>query len=196
LSERSDEELVAAYQRGDARAFETLLGRHERGVYNFCLRMLGNPTEAEELTQESFLRFIGASSRFRPDPGFRSYLYRIARNLCLDLLRKRARAGARAPETPGPEGGLEAVPNGNPGPDEQAHGRRVRESLHRALGRLPVEQREVFLLKEVRDLKLEDVAAVTGANINTVKSRLRYALQGLREQLAREGLGKEAGRAV
>jgi len=196
LSERSDEELVVAYQRGDPQAFETLLGRHERGIFNFCLRMLGSPMEAEEVTQESFLRFIGAASRYRPESAFRNYLYRIARNLCLDLLRKRARRGLQPAEAAGHDGTLESVPNGNPGPDELAHDRRTRQTLQRALRALPVEQREVFLLKEVRDLKLEDVAAVTGANINTVKSRLRYALQGLRAQLAREGLGKEAGHAV
>jgi RNA polymerase sigma-70 factor (ECF subfamily) len=196
LNERSDEELVAAYQKGEARAFEFLLKRHETGVFNFTRRMLGNRMEAEEVTQESFLRFIRAASRYRSEAGFRNYLYRIARNLCLDLLRKRSRGGGGSPGTATPDGSLESVPNGNPGPDDQADARRTRQALQQALQALPPEQREVFLLKEVRDLKLQDVAAVTGANINTVKSRLRYALHALREQLTREGLGKETGHAV
>ncbi len=196
MNERSDEELVTAYQKGESLAFEILLKRHEKGVFNFSLRMVGKRMEAEEVTQESFLRFIRASSRYRSESGFRNYLYRIARNLCLDLLRKRSRGGEVTPEAAAPNGNLESVPNGNPGPDDQADAQRTRQALQQALRALPPEQREVFLLKEVRDMKLQDVAAVTGANINTVKSRLRYALHGLREQLTREGLGKEAGHAV
>ncbi len=196
MSQDSDEELVTAYQRGEPQAFEALLKRHERGVFNFSLRMLGNRMEAEEVTQESFLRFIRASSRYRTETGFRNYLYRIARNLCLDLLRKRSRGSVETPEAAGPEGRMESIPNGNPGPDAQADASRIRQALRKALRALPPEQREVFLLKEVRDMKLQDVASVTGTNINTVKSRLRYALLALREQLTREGLGKEAGHAV
>lgn len=194
----NDEELVAAYQRGESRAFETLLHRHERGVFAFCLRMLGHRMEAEEVTQESFLRVVRALPGYRhgPESCFRSYLYRIARNQCLDLLRKRSRGGRETPEAAAPEWELESIPSGNPGPDEQAHARRTRQALQRALGALPPEQREVFLLKEVRDMKLQDVAAVTGANLNTVKSRLRYALQGLREHLGREGLGEEAAHGM
>jgi len=149
--------------------------------------------QAEEVAQESFLRLIQASSRYRAESSLRNYLYRIARNHCLDLLRKKSRKSEVAEDFLKPTGTMESVANGNPGPDFHADANQTRQALRTALGNLPAEQREVFLLKEVRDMKLQDVATVTGSNINTVKSRLRYALLNLREQLTREGLGREAG---
>ncbi len=195
LKERSDDELMMAYQRGDLSAFETLLKRYEKGIYHFSFRLLDNPMQAEDVTQEAFVRVIKASSRYRASTSFRNYLYRIARNLCLDILRKkRTSEGHRETENgSGPAEILEAVPDRRPGPESLADARQVRTALRQALNNLPPEQREVFLLKEVRDMKLQDVATVTGANLNTVKSRLRYALLNLREQLSPEWAGKEAG---
>ena len=192
LEQRSDEDLMLAYQRGDTSAFEALLRRHEKGIFGFAWRQLGSRAQAEEVTQECFLRVITASSRYTARASFRHYLYQIARNLCVDQLRR------KAPEVETPSGSgaseiLDSIPNGNPGPAAHAGTHRLRMALHRALQHLPPEQREVFLLKEIRDLKLQDVARITGSNLNTVKSRLRYALLGLREQLAREGVGREDG---
>ena len=196
MTERTDEELMAAYQKGDTRAFEILLRRHERGVFGFAMRMLGNRMQAEEATQESFLRLIQASSRYRADANLRNYLYRITRNLCLDILRRKSTKLEVGEDTMRAGGSVESAPSGHPGPERDADSRQTLEALQRAIGKLPEEQREVFLLKEVKDMKLRDVAAVTGSNLNTVKSRLRYALQNLREQLAGEGFGKETGHAV
>jgi RNA polymerase sigma-70 factor (ECF subfamily) len=182
---------MLAYKQGDTRAFETLLSRHEKGVYGFALRMLGDSMLAEEVAQESFLRIIQSASRYRANASFRNYLYRIARNLCVDLLRKRP----REPRTPdldaGSPGTPEGIPNGNPGPESNAGAAQLRSAIRRALATLPEDQREAFLLKEVEGMKLQDVAAITGANLNTVKSRLRYALMRLREHLSQEGIGKE-----
>jgi RNA polymerase sigma-70 factor (ECF subfamily) len=193
LAERSDEQLMLAYQQGDTRAFETLLTRHEKGVYGFALRMLGDSMLAEEVAQESFLRVIQSASRYTAKASFRNYLYRIARNLCIDLLRKRP----REPRTPdldaGSPGTPEGIPNGNPGPEHNVGAAQLRSAIRRALATLPEDQREAFLLKEVKGMKLQDVAAITGANLNTVKSRLRYALTRLREHLADQGIGKEMG---
>lgn len=193
LDQRSDEQLMLAYQQGDTGAFEILLTRHERGLYGFALRMLGDRMLAEEVTQESFLRVIQSASRYRAKASFRNYLYRIARNLCVDLLRKRP----REPRTPDLDAGCpgtpEGVPNGNPGPEDNAAAVQLRSAIRGALATLPEDQREAFLLKEVKGMKLQDVAAVTGANLNTVKSRLRYALARLRELLAEQGIEKEMG---
>jgi RNA polymerase sigma-70 factor (ECF subfamily) len=193
LGERSDEQLMLAFQKGEPKAFETLLTRHEKGVYRFALRMLGDSMQAEEVAQESFLRVIQSASRYKARAGFRNYLYRIARNLCIDLLRKRPRE-ARLPEVEGGSAGtVEGVPDRNPGPENSAGAGQLRAAIRRALLRLPADQREAFLLKEVKDMKLQDVATITGANLNTVKSRLRYALRSLREHLTEEGIGKEMG---
>lgn len=193
MDEKSDEQLMQAFQKGETGAFETLLLRHEKGLYRFALRMLADRMQAEEVTQESFLRVIQSAGRYEAKAGFRNYLYRIARNLCIDLLRKRPREAlpsvgdARRAAIP------DGIPDRNPGPESHVGAGQVREAIRRALSSLPADQREAFLLKEVRDMKLQDVAAITGTNLNTVKSRLRYALIRLREHLSEEGIGKEMG---
>ncbi len=193
LVERSDEQLMLAFQKGDTQAFEMLLTRHEKGVYGFALRMLGDSMLAEEVAQESFLRIIQSASRYRAKASFRNYLYRIARNLCVDLLRKRP----REPRTPdldaGSPGTPEGIPDGNPGPENYVEAAQLRSAIRRALATLPADQREAFLLKEVKGMKLQDVAAITGANLNTVKSRLRYALTRLREHLPSRESGRRWG---
>lgn len=188
----TDEELMLAYQKGESAAFEMLLRRHEKSIFSFALRHLGNRMQAEEVTQESFLRVIRAASRYKPKSSFRNYLYQVARNLCFDLHRKKSRGMEEVGLDSNPGASLDRVPNGNPGPESNVDALQVRSAIHRALLHLPPEQREVFLLKEVEDMKLQDVARITGTNVNTVKSRLRYALFSLREFLSGEGVGKEA----
>ena len=197
--ERTDEQLMLAYQKGDTAAFEELLMRHERGIYRFALRMLGDTMQAEEVAQECFLRVIRAASRYRATSSFRNYAYRIARNLCLDRMRKEG----RAPRQPGPrekrpdaDDPISSLPDAAPDPEHHARAAQVRSAVRRAMLLLPPEQREVFLLKEVRGVKLQDVATLTGANLGTVKSRLRYALARLREHLTEEGIGVENGHEV
>jgi len=187
---------MLAYKKGDPAAFEALLKRYEKGVYCFALRMVNNRAMAEDVTQESFLRVIKASGRYKAKACFRNYLYRIARNLCVDLLRKKGKGMLEAESRLNPEGLLDSLPDDNPGPELRTGARQARLALYKALQNLPAEQREVFLLKEVKDMKLQDVAKVTGTNLNTVKSRLRYALFSLREQLSGEWGGKEAGHVM
>ena len=191
MSEPSDETLMLAYQEGDPSAFEVVLKRYEKGIYHFALRMVGNRAQAEEITQECFLRVIKASSHYRASASFRNYLYRIARNLCVDGLRKRPRKGWDAQSDTNQGDLLELLSDTNPGPESQVGIGQIRQVVRRALQGLPPDQREVFLLKEVRGMKLQDVATITGTNLNTVKSRLRYALIHLREQLSREGIVRE-----
>jgi RNA polymerase sigma-70 factor (ECF subfamily) len=196
LDERSDERLMLAYQKGDAQAFETLLTRHEKGVYRFAFRMLGDRMQAEEVAQESFLRVIQSASRYRVKATFRNYLYRIARNLCVDLLRRRSWEARPPGGDGGPEGTPEGLPDRNPGPENHAEAGQLRDAIRRALLSLPEDQREAFLLKEIKGMKLQDVANITDANLNTVKSRLRYALIRLRDHLSEEGIGKEMGHGM
>ena len=81
----------------------------------------------------------------------------------------------------------------DPGPENNVEAAQLQLVIRRALATLPADQREAFLLKEVKGMKLQDVAAITGTNLNTVKSRLRYALTRLREHLTEQGIGKEMG---
>jgi len=186
LSQPSDEALLAAYRSGDSSAFETLLRRYRHPVFNFVLRFVRERGPAEELYQDTWLKVIERCDDFRGDAKFSTWLYTIARNLCVDHQRKmrfRAHASLDA-ANPGssPSAGERAA---NPGPstEQLAAARRTGDRIARAVQALPDEQREVFLLRQLQALAFHEIAEIVGVPTNTVKSRMRYALERLRQDL-------------
>lgn len=190
-AERSDEELMLAFRGGDAQAFSVLVSKHQRGVFNFILRSVRNQGRAEELLQEVFLRVVRAKDRYEKTAKFTTWLYSIARNLCVDESR-RARfrdhqsLDAKRGGKDGEAGGsmlsrlaAESVPT-----DEAAEAPTIRRRLASAVDALPDEQREVFLLRQVSGLSFREIGETLDIPENTVKSRMRYALEKLRTQLA------------
>lgn len=194
----SDEKLMLAYRDGDVRAFEMLYARHRGGVYRYVLRQVGFRGAAEEVFQEIWTRIVGARGRYRVEARFATFLYTVAHNCLMDHFRSRPPLhlvsfdGAAADEAiavPGPE---------QEQPERILARRQTAQRLLRALALLPDEQREAFLLHQEGDLTLEEIAAVTGVGRETAKSRLRYALVKLRQDLKDSGLnvtgaGHEAG---
>lgn len=193
----SDEQLMLAYKSGDARAFATLVQRHRQPVFNFILRYVGHRQRAEDVLQETWLKVVRSSSEWQPKARFTTWVYTIARNLCVDSARKesfRKTESLDAPTGPDDDGRAlgETVPDdAGAGPDRAAHNVRLRPMLERALLALPAEQREVFLLREYQGIGFKEIAEVTGVNENTVKSRMRYALEGLRKRLEELGVDGE-----
>ena len=189
-SEKTDEELLAEFQQGDAGAFERLLRRHRGPLYTFFVRMLGDRARAEDLAQETFLRIVKGSASWEHRARFQTWLYTIARNLCVDASRReRFRRAESLDAQEGEEGPLvDAVASDGATPDRAAQSARLRPLLQRALLTLPAEQREVFVLREQAGLPFKEIAELVSANENTVKSRMRYALEGLRKSLASEGV--------
>ena len=188
----SDEELLAAFQQGDPGAFERLLRRHRGPLFTFLVRMTGDREKAEDLAQETFLRLVKGAAAWEHRARFQTWLYTIARNLCVDQSRrdKFRRADSLDADGPGDEPPLvDSVAADGPGPDRGAESARLRPLLQAALLGLPVEQREVFVLREQAGVPFKEIAEVVGANENTVKSRMRYALEGLRKALAAAGVG-------
>jgi RNA polymerase sigma-70 factor (ECF subfamily) len=197
---------MLAFQAGDARAFEVLVRRHRTPVFNFILRFTGNRARAEDVLQETWLKVVRSAPEYEPKARFTTWLYTIARNLCVDTARKESYRQATSLEAPvGGEDGDggrplgEALPDGGMNPERGAYNSRVRPLLERALAGLPEEQREVFLLREYSGIPFKEIAEVTGVSENTVKSRMRYALEGLRRRLGElgvEGDLAEDGRTV
>lgn len=186
----TDEMLMVRYQRGDRAAFAELLRRYKKPLYNFALRQLRQPNLAEDLTQDTFLRLVQNAAEFKHESRFSTWLYTIARNLCVDQLRRQAHrrhASLDQPRRPDEKPTLlDTVADPHPGASAE-HGAaagEVRTSILRAVDALPAEQREVFLLREVACLSFQDIAEVTGVGENTVKSRMRYALDRLQEALS------------
>lgn len=172
MAEAPDEELMAAYRGGDARAFETLYARHRTRLFRFVLRSVKARALAEELYQEVWMRVIEARASYAPKARFTTWLYTIAHNRLVDHWRKRGLTLV-ALET-------DEVPSQGSDPADHAQ---ARESLGRfaaALEALPALQREAFLLHEEGELSVAEIAAATGANEETAKSRLRYAMAKLK----------------
>ncbi len=180
------------YQAGDAGAFEVLLRRHRAPVFAFLHRLVGERARAEDLLQETWLKVVAAAPRWEERARFRTWLYAIARNLAVDDARRMAHRQARSLDDPAgdPPPAADALASDGPGPDRGAESALVRPKLEAALASLPEEQREVFVLREYAGVPFQEIGDITGVPVNTVKSRMRYALEGLRRAL--EGMGVTA----
>lgn len=179
---------MTAYNGGDIGAFEVLLARHRRPLFNFLLRSVRDPDRAEDLLQEVFLRIIQNASEFQGQSKFTTWVYTIARNLCVDHARKMVhrRHASLDATPPGQEGGalLERIPNVDPSTDRSAASPKLRQEIALAVEALPEEQREVFLMRQLQGLGFAEIATIVGVSENTVKSRMRYALERLQDALA------------
>ena len=177
--EAGDEQLMLAYREGDAGAFEQLYKRHKGGLYRFVLRSIRDRALAEELYQEVWMRAIEARGRYEIQAKFTTWLYTIAHNRLVDHWRKRGLALVSLDQ----EETAQAEPAA--GADYEPHrvleAKQTHARFARALEALPPAQREAFLLHEEAGMSVAEIAHATGANEEAAKSRLRYALQKLRE---------------
>jgi RNA polymerase sigma-70 factor (ECF subfamily) len=185
----TDLELLGRFHTGDHAAFAALLSRYQRPVFNFILRSLAQRQLAEDLTQEVFLRVIQGAGGFQSQSKFSTWLFTIARNVCVDhgrrmKHRKHASLDAEATNSEAAVRLIDRVAHPQPGTDRSAASPRIRERIMHALEHLPQEQREVFLLRQVQDLPFAEIAVICGIPENTVKSRMRYALERLQVALA------------
>lgn len=185
-----DERLLARYHEGDLKAFSVLLARYQTPLYNFVLRSVRDASAAEDLVQDVFAKVVQRVEGFQGHSRFSTWLFTIARNLCVDHARKmrhrRHPSLSEGRDVDG-QGSLslqERVPASGPGVDRLAAGGTLRERIAGAVEGLPDDQREVFLLRQVQQLAFSEIASVVGAPENTVKSRMRYALERLQAALA------------
>jgi len=186
----SDAELVSLCQQGQQAAFAELVERYEKKVYNLAYRMLGNGEDARELVQEAFLKGYYALPDFRGDASFSTWLYRIATNLCLDVLRRRKNKIAFSLDEPleTEKGTLERqLPAEEEGPEVIVERRELQIFIQELIGTLPPEQRLVLVMREFQELTYEEIAAALQCSLGTVKSRLSRARRALKEKLLASG---------
>jgi RNA polymerase sigma factor (sigma-70 family) len=177
----SDEQLMLAYAGGDAGAFEALYARHKGALYRFVLRSVKARGEAEELFQEIWMRAIEARSRYAPQAKFSTWLYTIAHNRLVDHWRAKGLALVSLDDEANPVPEVAADPGSEP--HRQVEARQTLERLGAALAALPLAQREAFLLHHEGELTVAEIAAATGSGEEAAKSRLRYAMNKLREAI-------------
>ncbi len=173
-TEPEDSALMLRYAAGDVAAFEALYRRHNDALFRYLFRLCRHRASAEDVFQEVWGKIIKSRDRYRPTAKFTTFLYRVAHNCFIDHVRRNKRHGNTVDIE------VDTQPDGGDQPEALVERSLARLRLNEALLLLPDEQRDVFLLREEADLNLDQIAAVTGTNRETAKSRLRYAVRKLR----------------
>jgi RNA polymerase sigma-70 factor, ECF subfamily len=181
--EQSEAEAIQRARHGDPTAFECLYRLHSRRVYALCLRMVGNSAEAEDLTQETFLRLFRKIHTFRAESAFSTWLHRLAVNIVLMHLRKKSPPTVSIEASPDQEGetAWPAIDFG--APDLLLEGSIDRINLLRCIERLPVGYRKIFVLHDVQGYEHHEIAGILGRSAGVSKSQLHKARARLRELL-------------
>ncbi len=188
----ADLTLVNRCRRNDAAAFDEVVGRYKNKVYNYIYRMVGNSDDAEDLTQEVFVRMYTSLDSFRRQASLHTWLFRIAGNLCIDHFRrsKKSRGVAYSLDEPikdagdgGEAGGGREVADTKYEPHRLMEQVEMAEQIQQALGQLPEKLRTVLVLHDIEDLPYDEIAQIVGCPLGTVKSRLHIGMARLREEL-------------
>ena len=170
----TDEKLMQRYAKGDAKAFDQLYARHRAPLYRYFIRQVNNPATANDLYQGAWEKIIKAREKYRPVAPFKMWMYRIAHNHLVDHYRRTRPEDSVEPDT---LSDTQADPSQGVIDGEQS------ELLRTGISALPTEQRNTLLLQLETGLKIEEIARVTGVGRETVKSRLRYAVNYLKRSL-------------
>ena len=184
MTREDESRVIRAVLEGDTDRFEELVHAYEKGIYNLCLRMLGDEQDALDAAQEAFFKAFRSLGGFRGESRFSTWLYRLAGNICLDMLRKRPNAPTVSmddDDTP------LFLADSSPSPQEVLERSEIRRTVDAALNALPPEFRQAVVLRDVNGLSYEEIAEVTGLGTGTVKSRIFRARRKLAAALLGSG---------
>jgi RNA polymerase sigma-70 factor (ECF subfamily) len=176
----SERTLLGQLARGDEAAWGQVFGAYRDRIYGFCLRMMRNREEAEDASQEVFLRAVRAIGTFRGEASLNTWLHQIARNACVTRLT----AAKKNLEDAADRSWITDLASEEPGADRSSASVELREALELAIGELEPEFREVILLREIENQSYEDIARITETSVATVKTRIYRAREKLKARLA------------
>jgi RNA polymerase sigma-70 factor (ECF subfamily) len=180
---------MLAFQRGDAAAFTALFERHARAMVAFCNHFVRDPARAEELAQDVFVKLHGAAGRYRATARFKTFLYRIASNHCLNELRRQEHAVRRAAEPAGPTD-PDSLPSRFANPEDVARGAALERAVAKLIESLPEKQRVALVLCRLEGLSYEEIAEVLGSTVSAVKSLVHRATVAAADALAPYGAAR------
>jgi RNA polymerase sigma factor (sigma-70 family) len=177
-----DEELARRFRDGDAAAFESLLDRYSRSIYNFALRLLGDPADADDAAQQTFIQAFESLPVARPEASLRPWLFQVARNKCIDMMRKRRTVPLSSLERADSEVQIDPADTA-PLPAQLYEHEELQDILRDAIASLPVRTREVVLMRYVGDLTFAEIGQALGMPENTAKTLFQRAKATLRVYL-------------
>lgn len=181
---KSDRELIERYQNGDVHSFELLIGRYQKQVYSYILTLVKDKQLADDVFQDTFVKVIQTikSKSYKDDGRFVQFAMRIAHNLVIDHFRKENRIPT-VESSSEDYNYIDNVPITDASVEQGMIVDQVHSDLHRMIGFLPDEQREVLRMRIFDDMSFKDIADITNVSINTALGRMRYALINLRKMM-------------
>ena len=181
----NEKELILHLQQGDEAAFETLVRLYEKKVYTLCRRMCANDEDAQEAAQDAFLALWRSAKSFRGDASLSTWLYRLATNACIDLLRRNKRGGERV-SLDDEEAAFELADE-SPLPEQALERKETQRLINEGLAALPEDYRAILLLREAEGLSYAEIADAMHLELGTVKSRISRGRVLLRNYLSASG---------
>lgn len=178
-----DASAIERAKAGDGDAFRLLVERHSRSVFRLAYRMTGNEFDAEEVVQETFLRAYKQLGHYESRASFATWIYRIATNYALDLIRSRKRHRDRRVMSTPETDVLAAVASGSPGQDRLYQSGVINQRLHEAIGTLSEQERTAFLLRHFEGRSIEEIGAILDIGVSASKNSIFRAVRKLREAL-------------
>lgn len=185
MMDRQEQNWIAAAQQGDQSAFEQLVRLYEKRVYALTSRMCHNPADAEEAAQEAFLAAWQGLPFFRGDSSFSTWLYRLASNACVDVLRREGRHQSAV--SLDDEDTAIDLPDGSLSPHDEAERSELRQQIEEGLAALPPDYRQVLILRELHQRSYDEIADILSLDLGTVKSRINRGRKRLRKILLESG---------
>jgi len=186
--EANDSDVVARARDGDTEAFRALVERHSRSLFHLAYRITGNENDAEDVVQETFLRAYRTLPRFESRASFGTWLYRIAANQAVDLIRSRQRHGesldADAPAAWEGEAYTETIPDQQPSQDRLLFGAQVQRRMSAAMAQLTPNERAAFVMRHQEGFSIDDIGQALGLRENATKQSIFRAVQKLRRALS------------
>lgn len=181
MTEVSEKKIIEKVLGGDANAFEELVLKYEKTVYNLALRMVGDRDDAFDMTQEAFIKAYGSLSSFRGDSKFSVWIYRIATNVCLDFLRSKSRkqqVSLTVSDDDDEDAQLD-IPDPKADPEQQLIKKISMQSVEEGLKTLPDKQRQILVMRELGGMSYAEIGAALSLEEGTVKSRIFRARKRL-----------------
>lgn len=181
MTEASEKKIIEKVLGGDANAFEELVLRYEKTVYNLALRMVGDRDDASDMTQEAFIKAYGSLSSFRGDSKFSVWIYRITTNVCLDFLRSKSRkqqVSLTVSDDDDEDAQLD-IPDPKADPEQQLIKKISMQSVEEGLKTLPDKQRQILVMRELGGMSYAEIGGALSLEEGTVKSRIFRARKRL-----------------